>query len=153
MGLYVPSAGGMIHSDVEDLVRLLQQGDGMGWPGDPRMWIQIGTLKRRAQGKLRIGRRYEVWRLNEEGEEVMIAHWRLDEKDRILYDLARMRLDSPGHVDTIEQIDANNERVEAENTARALDAMGEAMEHGAKLLHDTTEGRNVFRGMPGLRDA
>lgn len=153
MGLYAPSAAGMIHSDTDDLVRLIQQGDGMGWPGDPRMYLAIGVLTRKKRGQTKQGRRYEVWRYCEDGEDRMIAHWRLEERDRIIFDLARMRLDAPGHIDSSDAIDANNAAIERAAEEQAQAKIGEWMEHGAKLLHDLTNPRNVFRGMPGQRDA
>lgn len=156
MSIYAPQgAAGMIHSDVDDLVRLIQQGDGMGWPGDPRMYVGVGVLVRtnRRNGQKRTGRRYEVWRHCEDGEDRMIAHWRLEEKDRIIFDLARMRLDAPGHVDALDEIDANNAKIEAAASDAFRDHMGEAVSHGADVLAELTGGKNRFRQMPGLRDA
>lgn len=155
MGIYAPSPAGMIHSDVDDLVRLIQNGDGMGWPGDPRMYIGIGVLvrKNKITGQKKEGRRYEVWRLNEDGQETMIGHWRLEEKDRIIFDLAQMRLDSPGHVDALEAIDAHNAKIERAASDKFRDHMGEAISHGADVLAERTGGKNKFRQMPGLRDA
>ena len=146
----IPTEAGFLHSGTDDLARLLVIGDGMGWPGDPRLDLRIGVIKEKATG--RIGRRYEVWRTNEDGTETRIGHWKIEEFDRILFDLTRMRMDSPGHVSAEAEIDAHNAAIEAKRSDEARDALGEMMEHAAKLHHDTTQPRNVFRGIPGLRD-
>lgn len=141
---------GWLHSGAEELDRQLRDGDGMGWPGDPRLSLSVGVLEHRLTRA--VGRRYEVWRHNEDGTDTIIAHWRLEDFDRILFDLAKMRLDAPGHVDTQDEIDKHNAAIEADIDAKAKDSLGEMMEHAAKLHHDTNNPRNVFRQMPGLRD-
>jgi len=155
MALYVPTSAGMLHSDNDTLVKLLQNGDGMGWPGDPRMYLAIGVMekKNRSTGKIvDTGRRYEVWRFNEDGTDTIVGHWHLNERDMIIWDLTRMRSESPGHVDTDLAVDLHNDKLEKDIEDKIIDAKGEMLEHALKLNHDITEGRNVFRGMPGTRD-
>lgn len=146
----IPTEAGFLHSGTDDLAALLVVGDGHGWPGDPRLDLRIGVIREKATGL--VGRRYEVWRTNEDGTETRIMHWRIEDFDRILFDLTKMRLDSPGHVSAEDEIDAHNDAIEQKRSDEARDALGEMMEHAAKLHHDTTQPRNVFRGMPGLRD-
>ncbi len=156
MGLLVnhPEAG-FVHGEAEELDRKLRQGDGVLWGGDSRLYLAVGVLEDRSVQPPRIGRRYEVRREMEDGSDQLIGHWRLEEFDRILFDLAPMKaaVDRPGSVpDVIERIDADNAKLEAEISTEIRDNLGGAMEHAAKLLHDTTEPGNVFRQVGGLRD-
>lgn len=161
---YIPHAdAGYMHSDAERVDRVLRDGDGLGWPGDPRLELRMGVMEV-AEGRISrtlgrwvnkgeiLGRRYEVWRRCEDGVERRVGSWTLEEFDRIILDLSGMRLDSPGHVDTQAKIDTTNAEIEAAAMRDYRDAQGEILEHGAKLLHDTTQPKNVFRGMPGRRD-
>lgn len=149
---YVPHAEiGYLHSTAEDLDRKLREGDGLLWPGDPRLSLGVGVIEDRHKRKI-VARRYEVWRHNEDGSDAMIGHWLLEEYDRILFDLVRMRVEAPGHEDVVVSIDKANAITEAKNSQEIRDHLGEAMEHGAKLFHDRTEPKNVFRQMPGTRD-
>jgi len=152
MSLYVPTAAGMVHSDVDALVGLIQNGDGMGWPGDPRMYVTIGVLSQTKNGRVRTGRRYEVRRWNEDGSIALIGHWRLDEKDKIIFELSRMRMDSPGHVDTLAEIDKTNAAIEQKATDVYMDSQGEMLSHAASIVAETEYGKNTFRQMPGTRD-
>ncbi len=167
MGLYRSdaNAGGFVHADAEDLARKLQQGDGILWSGDPNLELRMATacapksmwfkeLGRRVRKGEVLARRYEIVRHTEDGETVLIYHCRLEEFDagRTLMEIAPMRLDSPGHVDTLAEIDKVNDQHERDNTSQMIDTMGEMMEHKLKLIHDLTQPRNVFRGMPGSRD-
>ncbi len=135
--------------DTTDLVNQLHNGDGIHWPGDPDLSLHQGVISNR-QGKI-LARRWEVWRHCEDGQDRMIGHWRMEEYDRIIFDLARMRAESPGHVNVTDRIDAHNAEIEAANSRKFRDSMGEMLEHQAKLQHDLTEGRNVFRQMPGFK--
>lgn len=141
MPIYTPD-GGAVAPEYADLVRQIQQGDGMGWPGDPRMYLAIGILENRRTGKR--GRRLEVWRLNEDGSETMVAHWLPAEQNRVIYDLARMRVDSPGHVDVQDVIDKHNEAKQAALDAAARDQMMEVLDHALRLDHDRNNPRNKF---------
>lgn len=146
----IPTEAGFLHSGTEDLATLLVIGDGAGWPGDPRLDLRIGVIREKATG--RKGRRYEVWRSNEDGSESRIGHWKVEEFDRILFDLSRMRMDSPGHVSAEAEVDAANAAIEQKRSDEARDALGEMMEHAAKLHHDTNEPKNVFRQIGGFAD-
>lgn len=164
MSLYrVHELTGYMHADAPELDRKLREGDGIVWTGDPRLFLSMGIvvanrrtwvdeLGRYVQPGEVIARRYEVWRHGEDGRDYLIGTWRLEEFDRILMDLAPMRLDSPGHVDAIEEIDRHNEALERENSRKFKEAMIEGVEHQVKLWHDLHNPKNVFRGIPGLRD-
>lgn len=160
MGLYKtnPDLGGFAHADAYETDRKLREGDGLMWPGDPALELHMGILTAKRTGfhpQVRrhvrkgevIARRYEVWSTN--FPDAPIAHWTLEEYDRIIFDMARMRLDSPGHVDTGLAVDANNDKViEAAQNDYAEHYM-EGAEHLGKLIHDRTQPKNVFRQMPG----
>lgn len=145
--MYLPHPdAGFIHWEAERLDKMLREGDGIFWAGDPRLWLGMGVIERHGHV---VARRYEVWRHTEEGEDVLIGHWRLEEFDRILMDLSGMRLDAPGHVDVVDAIDKENAKLEAANDAKMHDAMGEMMEHGLKLWHDRNNPKNTFRQVGG----
>lgn len=166
MGLYVADKdanGGYLHAGADELARKIAQGDGILWTGDPRLELGMATavapksmwyapLGRRVKKGEVLARRYEVWRNNEDGTRSQVGHWLLEEFDRILMDLAPLRMDAPGHEDAIDQIDKHNEALEKERDTVAVEAMMEQTEHALKLHHDTTGPKNVFRGMPGMRD-
>lgn len=166
MGLYVRGSdanGGLMHADAEKLATQIQYGDGIHWTGDPRLELGIATacapksmwmteLGRRVRKGEVLARRYEVHRHNEDGTMSLVGHWRLEEFDRILIDLAPLRMDAPGRTDTIDEIDKHNDALEKERSTAVVEAMAEDLEHRLKLEHDVNEGRNVFRGMPGMRD-
>lgn len=92
-----------------------------------------------------------VKRWCEDGVLRALARWEPEELEQIPWCLTQMRLDSPGHVDACERIDAHNEAMERAASARLRDAVGEMTEHALKLFHDIHEPRNVFRGIPGRR--
>lgn len=156
MGILVnhPEAG-FVHGDADELDRKLRAGDGVLWGGDPRLYLAVGILEDRSVHPPRIGRRYEVRREMEDGSDVLIGHWRLEEFDRILFDLAPMKaaVDRPDSVPSaVEKIDAHNNALEAEISTEIRDNLGEVIEYGAKLLHDRTEPKQTFRQVGGLRD-
>ena len=138
--------------DTAELERQLVKGDGIQWPGDPDLYLAQGIVEEtnygRPTGKI-VARRWEVWRHCEDGIERIIGHWRMEEFDRIIFDLARMRAESSGHEDVIDRIDAGNVKAEEKIWAPGRDKLAEMMEHMAKLHHDRNNPRNVFRGIPG----
>lgn len=140
---------GAVAPEWQDLARKLNEGDGIQWTGDPRLWLGIGVLKNTVTGKE--GRRLEVWRDNEDGTTALVGHWLPAEQIRVCYDLARMRVEAPGHVDVITRIDAHNDAKEKADTQTYLDTMGPAYEHAARLFHERTEGKNRFF-VDGTRD-
>lgn len=141
MVLYTPD-GGAVAPEYAELVRQIQQGDGMAWPGDPRMYLAIGVLENKVTGKR--GRRLEVWRVNEDGSETMIAHWLPAEQHRVIYDLTRMRVESPGHEDVLDRIDRHNKAKQDALDAAARDSMMETLDHAIRLHHDRNNPRNKF---------
>lgn len=139
-----------------DLARQLVEGDGLGWPGDPRLSLQIGIIEgRNKSGRVvRTGRRLEVVRHNEDGSDTMIGHWRPEEQHRVCYDLARMRVDSPGHESVLDSIDRANAQKEAEVSKQFQEAMANLLDHAARLHHDLSNPRNRFyMGGDGRRGA
>lgn len=153
MSLLTPNANfGWVRADAADLDRKLREGDGIHWSGDPDLDLRQGVVEEmrsgRPTGKI-VARRWEVWRHCEDGVDRLIGHWRMEEFDRILFDLAAMRAEAPGHVDVIDSIDAKNLAAEAAIWEPWRQAQGEMLEHMAKLYHDRNNPKNVFRGMPG----
>lgn len=151
---------GWIRGDAEALDVKLRQGDGLGWPGDPRLSLVQGVVEaaKRTQhpitGKwLRKGdvvaRRWEVWRECEDGVERQIGHWRMEEFDRILLDLSGMRLDSPGHVDALDAIDKSNDAHEDAIMRDFRENYGEMTERGTKLFRELRDGKDTFYQVGG----
>lgn len=143
---------GWIRGDAPDLDRKLREGDGIQWVGDPDLDLRQGVVEKMISGRPTgeiVARRWEVWRHCEDGIDRLIGHWRMEEFDRILFDLARMRPDAPGHEDAVARIEKANDANESRIMQGARDSLGEMLEHAAKLHHDTTGPRNVFRGIPG----
>lgn len=156
MSILLPNSDfGWVRADAADLDRKLREGDGIQWSGDPDLDLRQGVVEEvrsgRPTGKI-VARRWEVWRHCEDGVDRLIGHWRMEEFDRILFDLARMRAESPGHVDVVDSIEAQNEANDKRIWQKGHDAYSEMMEHMLKLHHDRNNPRNVFRGIPGLRD-
>lgn len=133
---------GAIPAEWETLAEVLVKGDGLGWPGDPHLWLGVGVIEDKRTG--RVARRLEVWRANEDGSSAMIGHWPPDAANRVCYDLARMRVEAPGHVPVEERIDAHNAAMEAAKEAEFADVYGEALDHAARLFHDTNNPRTRF---------
>lgn len=152
-GIVLPDdATGWLDSRAVDVDKQLRAGDGIQWSGDPSLYLAQGVVEEtrggRPTGKI-VARRYEVWRYCEDGMERMIGHWRMEEIDRIIFDMARMRAEAPGHEDVVDVI----ERHERENEERVWkpyrESQGEMMEHLVRLWHDRNNPRNTFRQMPG----
>lgn len=145
-GVYVKDSRlGIVHAGAGDLEQRMRLGDGV-FSGDPRLDLMMREVRKGAL----TGRRYEVWRHNEDGSYTMVGHWRLEEYDRILLDLATMRAESPGHVPVTESIDRANAVIEAHNSKVFRDSYGEALDHGARLFHERTQGKTRFRQVGGL---
>lgn len=146
---------GYLHAEASEVDRKLREGDGVLWAGDPRLFLSMGTVtaNRRAwieslgryvnKGEI-VARRYEVWRWGEDGNAHLIGTWRVEDFDRILWDLAPLRLDSPGHKDALTAIDEHNEAVEKENSRKFKEATMEGLEHQVRLWHDRENPRNRF---------
>lgn len=144
---------GWVRADAADLAAKLRAGDMLGWPGDPDLDLRQGVVEEvkwgRPTGKI-VARRWEVWRHCEDGVDRMIGNWRMEEFDRIIFDLTHMRAEAPkkeAAIDRIERLNDENEKAVWEPFRQSQGAM---IEHYAKLYHDTHGPKNVFRGMPGL---
>lgn len=144
--LYGPAGDVASAPEWRDLARKLVEGDGLGWPGDPRLYLQVlvATETDSTTGRKRTGRLLEVRRENEDGSDTPIGHWRPDEQMRVCYDLAQMRLESPGHVSAVEAIDQHNDRLQEEASEEARGKLFEVLEHALKLHHDRHNPRNTF---------
>lgn len=157
----VPGVGFM-HGEAHELDRKLREGDGLAWSGDPRLYLSVGVLsaprlmqhpvsKRWINRGETIAKRYEVYRHNEDGSETLLAHWKIEEFDRILFDIQQMRAGAEGRIpDVIERIDLANAKTEAKNDQAIRDNLGEAIHHAASLAHDRNNPAHTFRQMPGL---
>lgn len=145
MPLYGANGDVLVAPEWRELAGKVTGGDGYGWPGDDRMWLQVGELHR-SDGK--VGRRLEVWRHNEDGSETMVGHWLPSESHMVCWELARMRVDSPGHEDVIDRIDAHNQKIEDEQSRQYRDAMGSLLEHAISLhVERSGEAKTKFYGM------
>lgn len=151
------------HIDIEELGRKLQVGDGIHWAGDPDLDLHVGIVCAKRAGIDKAGiyrragdvvaRRYEVWRHCEDGADRMIGHWRLEERDQIIMDVARMRGALEGRAQLAEdEIDTNNAAIEQAKADEYLETAYPLLEHALELDHDRTEGKNVFRQVGGFRD-
>lgn len=151
---------GFVHSGVERLDRQLREGDGMVWRGDSRLRLKVGviTAQKRVQHPVTgkwlnrgdiVAKRYEVWRHNEDGTDTIIGHWRMEEFDRILFDLVQMDPRTPGHVPVEERIDKANAEVDKQNSREFQEAVGKYLDHKLRLVHDRTQPKNTFRFAEG----
>ena len=132
----------------------------IGWRGDPRLELHVGILtaerygfspqcKRYVNKGELMAKRWEVWRHCEDGTDQRIASWEYDKMHDILLDLVKMDPNSPAHTSVEDRIDASNRLKENKLARQYQEKLGEMMEHAGKLHHDTTQPRNVFRGVPG----
>lgn len=84
-----------------------------------------------------------------------LASWSPHEVHLIKSDflLMKARVDRPStHESLAKAMKRSADKRVRDAKSRAHDAYVEAMEHFAWLVHDTTEPRNIFRGMDGFRD-
>lgn len=141
MPLYTPD-GGAVAPEWADLAKKVTDGDGLGWRGDPDLWLGIGVVVNPRTGKT--GRRLEVWRDNTDGSTTMIAHWLPTEQHMVCYDLAKMRVDAPGHVSVVDRIDQHNDALEKAASDAAVESMMETLDHAIRVDHDRNNPRNQF---------
>lgn len=143
---------GYMSSEWTDLDRKIREGDGIMWPGDPRMWLGVGIVEARGhQGRITrkapVGRRLEVWRDCEDGESRLVGAWHPTELFRILVDLCAMRVEAPGHVSAETRIDDHNDKIEKDAADAQADKTCEALEHALRLRHDKLEPQTRFYGV------
>lgn len=155
---------GFMHADAVELDRKLREGDGLVWKGDPDLWLGVGvaTAPKRMQHPVTgkwlnrgdmVAKRYEVWRHTETGEDLLIGHWRIEEFDRILFDVAGMRASFEGRApSTLDKIDAHNAELEKKASDEFRGYYGEMMTHLKRLVHDRTQPKNTFRQVGGSAD-
>ena len=161
MGLFTFEPGtGLVHADADKLHWQLKHGDGIHWAGDDRLelgmetqeaqsggWVeQLGKRVRKGQV---LARRYAVYRHNEDGTFLRIGHWRLEEFDRILFDIAGLRAEAPNHEQSSELIDAANAASEKQATDDYVSASAQMLEHRLRIWADTTQGKTRFRQVLG----
>lgn len=164
MALLTPhGALGYLHGEAIELDRKLREGDGLMWQGDPALSLNVGVMtakrsgydenvKRRVTRGEAVARRYEVWRHTEDGEDVIIGSWRIEEFDKILFDLVQMDPRSRGHEDLADRLDKADEEKAKADSEKFRDTVGPMIEHQMKLAHDIFNPRNEFFGVNGLRD-
>lgn len=149
---------GYVRADDKELDRKLREGDGVGWSGDPRLELRYGVLTapKRMQhpatgrwlnrGDL-VAKRYEVW---DAVDEQMIGHWTVEEFDRILFDVSRMKAGAMGRIDGVEaRIDKHNAKMDKDANDRFRDAYGSFAEHYLQLWHDRNNPKKTFRQVGG----
>lgn len=136
----------LVAPEWQELATKLTNGDGLGWPGDPNLFLEIGVLvqRNRATGQERVGRQLQVWRHNEDGSKTMVGHWRPDEQMKVCFDLAQMRVDAPGHIPVEKKIDDANAAKEKDLSTQAQESMIQTLDHALRLHHDRTQPRNTF---------
>ncbi len=146
--MYVPHPdAGYMHGEAPALDSKLRLGDGIAWRGDIRLELRMGTATAKKAGYDEntkrfqrrgdiVARRYEVWRQMEDGTELRIGHWRLEEFDRILLDLAEMDPRSPGHEAVADRLDKADAATEKAKSAEFREAAGPMLEHQMRLAHD-----------------
>jgi len=126
--------------------RALRAGDpAHGWKGDARLELRIGVVEMGG----RTGRRYEVWRRNEDGTNTALLQRKLQDWHTIIPKLVEMDPRTPGHVPTMDRVEKANK---IEHKARADDikeAHGEHMEHLWSILQERTAGRLTHRQVGG----
>lgn len=164
MGLYVADPDtGFVHGEAVEMDRKIKQGDGIMWRGDPTLELRMGVLTAKRGGYSRmakryvhrgeiVARRYEVWRHTENGEDLQIGHWRLEEFDRILLDLVQMDPRTPGHVDVTTRLEQAEKKKEKEVSDQLRDALGPMLEHQMALARDLANPQTTFYQVGGQRD-
>lgn len=140
------TADSVTFPEFSDLARRVALGDGLGWQGDDRLFLMVEVLEH--QG--RRGHRLAVYRHCEDGTDQRISTWHPSEQYRVCSDLAQMRMGAPGVASAEDRIDAHNAKMEKAAADAYEDKMGEALDHLARFMADTTGPRTRFY-MAGTR--
>lgn len=140
----LPDGRGLwVDPEVQDLIRILHHGDPvLGWEGDPRL-----ALYRTAD------RRWELWRLEADGEYRPVMRSKPDTKldHRLILKLVEM--DRNRGFDAHEHLRKLNERNQLEREARAAEAVAAAEDKVRWAIgKDTNTGKKVF-SLAGLLKA
>lgn len=141
---------GTSYPEYDELADRVAHGDGLGWQGDDRMWLDVEQVRR--SGKT--GHRLRVLRWCEDGSTQVIGTWHPSELYRVCSDLATMRVDRPGGGDVLDRIDAHNDRLDRDAAQKRQENMIEKTARGLydQLRREGAIGRRVFT-VPGLRDS
>lgn len=156
MSLLIPgSDGGFVHSDAENLARKLRDGDGLTWSGDRQLELRVGILEETRYGHKtgRVARRYEVYRMYDDGREEKLGHWHMSEYDQILPSIVLMKAGAEGRATSVlDRIDAHNKVIEDKKEQEFRDAYGPVVEHALALQRESEHGRHDHFQVGGLRD-
>lgn len=132
----LPDGRGLwVDPEVQDLVRILHEGDPvLGWEGDPRL-----ALYRTAD------RRWELWRLEVDGEYRPVMRSKPDTKLDHRLILKLMEIDRNRGFDAHEAITKRNEAEQMRRLAEGAERIAAAEERVRWAIgKDTNEGRKVF---------
>lgn len=136
MSILTAQGDALIHAGAYDLEAKL-------WEMDTRLSLKMRVIEHPKRKGVK-GRRYEVWRRNEDGQDSMIGHWRLDEFDRIWPDMQVMRAGAEGRVDDVlTRLDKDNDARDRQATDEFNDAYGRLAEHKLALERDR-DGKTRF---------
>lgn len=127
----------------------------LGWPGDPKLQVELGVITAGRSGfspevgrYVRKGevvaRRIEVWKNTERHGRQQVGRWLLSEYHTIIPDLVKMDPSRPRHKSVEDRIDKHNAEIEAKQARAHRDVMGELMEHA----HSLHSGRRMWT--PGI---
>lgn len=150
--LYLP--GGGVHApELDDLAYRLQRGDGVQWAGDPSLWVGLGVIENPRTGKVR-GRRIEVWRHCEDGEQRLVGSWLPHEVGQIPHDVAVMSAGARGRIEDAEtRIDKANEAKQDEVDRAIRDELAQKVERLAyDLVRKQGHARTSFQ-VPSLPES
>ena len=139
MELLVRIDGGWLDSRIPDIAaRLLER--------DPLLEVQAVCNTNGAV----LG--YDIVRHEPNGTDWIVGHWGTHEVDKILPEIAVMDREAHDHVETIARVRKNNDVRSEANRAEFRGWYQEALEHGALLIRDLTEGKHFF-GQAGMGES
>ena len=145
--------------EAERLADDLTQGNpAFGWKGDARLSLFVGILACGKAGYKNgvyykegepMARRYEVWRHNEDGTDKRIMSRPLHLVHEILPTMVSLDPRTPGHEATMDRIERENKKVDADKEYAIGQAHGEMTEHLWSIVHDRNNPQNTFRQVGG----